>query len=136
MSYSTYMTGRITITPALTWMDIKGSKHFGDGLKGWPEYPDLVFEIEAEERQMPEGVLVIERAVALVPASGHYSTRGDHAEGELRELVKAFGAAREFEGVIEGLGEGDGTIEGIDAWRLRVENGEVRKIEPRLVWEW
>jgi hypothetical protein len=139
MSYSTYMTGRITITPALTWMDIKGSKHFrseADGVKGWSEFPDLVFEIEAEDRPMPEGVLVIERAVAIVPASEHYATRGDYAESELRAIVKTFGAAREFEGVIEGLGEGDGTIEGIDIWRLRVENGTVRKIEPRLVWEW
>jgi len=140
MSYSTYMTGRITITPALTWMDIKDSKHFGGSatnVEGWRECPDLVFEIETEERQMPEGVLVIERAVAIVPASEYYPTRGDHAESELRELVKTFGDVRAFEGVIEGLGEGDGTIEGIDAWRLHIaEDGKVRKIKPRLVWEW
>ncbi len=139
MSYSTYMTGRITITPALTWMDIKDSKHFGDGLKGWPEYPDLVFEIETEERPMPEGVLVIERAVAIVPASEHYPTRGDHAESELRELVKTFGTAREFSGEIEGVGEGDPGkgARGIDVWRLRVNgDGTVSKIKPRLTWEW
>lgn len=139
MSYNTYMTGRITITPALTWMDIKDSKHFGGSatnVEGWREYPDLVFEIETEERPMPEGILMIERAVAIVPASEHYSTRGDHAESELRELVKAFGPWHTFSGEIEGLGEGDGTIEGIDVWRLSVDCGKVRKIKPKLVWEW
>jgi len=139
VSYSTYMTGRITITPALTWMDIKDSKHFGDGLKGWPECPDLVFEIETEERHMPEGILMIERAVAIVPASEHYSTRGDHAEGELRELVKAFGPWHTFSGEIEGVGEGDRGkgAQGVDVWRLRVnDDGTVSKIKPDLVWEW
>jgi hypothetical protein len=57
MGYETSMTGRITITPALTWQDIKNSKHFGDGLNGWPKHPDLVFEIETEGREMPEGIL-------------------------------------------------------------------------------
>ena len=139
MSYSTYMTGRITITPALTWMDIKDSKHFGGSatnVNGWSEYPDLVFEIEAEERPMPEGILSIERAIAIVPASEYYPTRGDRAENELRALIDEFGAGRTFEGTIEGVGEGDPGkgAEGIDVWRLSVDRGKVRKIKPKLVW--
>lgn len=138
MSYSTHMRGRIEIAPPLNWMEIKDSKHYGGNgtTERWPEYPDLVFEIEHEDKTMPEGVLRIERAVAIVPASDLYPTRGDHADSELRAIVKEFGDRHTFEGAIEGLGQGDGTIEGIDVWRMSVGyDGTVRKIKPRLVWE-
>jgi hypothetical protein len=134
MGYETSMTGRITITPALTWQDIKNNKHFGDGLNGWPKHPDLVFEIETEGREMPEGILVVERAVAVIPASHYYPTSGEYAEGELEALVEQFGQWHAFDGTIEGFGEGDGTVERIDLWRLKVVAGAIVKFTPEIVW--
>ena len=130
MSYSTSMTGRVEITPPLTWFEIKDSKHYSPAGETPSFDTDLVFEIETEERQMPEGILTIERAVAVVP--GDYETTGRTAQAELVELIEVFGHAHTFSGRIDG--EGERTGYGPDLWRLKAIDGMIEKFVPKIVW--
>lgn len=56
----------------------------------------------------------------------------DHLK-ELVEAILKVNPATTFSGYIEIEGEGDGSGEP-DIWRLRVKDGKVEEIRPKLVW--
>lgn len=125
MSYYTDTTGRVEITPPLTWAEIKDSKH-RPGSREWGS-TDLGFEVYERDVEMVDGTLHVTTAVAVVPIDGE--TNGRTAEAELRELVEVFGHSHSFEGRIDGEGE-----ENEDMWRLRVVDNAVTKYKAIVTW--
>lgn len=125
MSYYTDMTGRVDISPPLTWAEIKNSKHY----PGSREFgsTDLAFELCERDLDMVDGTLHVVTAVAIVPIDGE--TNGRTAEAELRELVEVFGHAHAFSGRIDGEGE-----DNVDMWRLKVADNAVTKYKAIITW--
>jgi hypothetical protein len=114
MSYDSHFTGRIDITPPLTWLQV--SIHMPQGLK--------TLQLAATEAVVTN----IIAGDAVVPLSSRaYNGHGIHAE--LQSLIDAF-PGKEFSGTIEAHPEDpDGT-----PWRYIIRDRTVVRQEPAITW--
>lgn len=119
MSYLARFTGEITITPPLTWAEIRQP--------GRRPLQDLKIRQHEEARDGEKGRWLEITGVAVTAFTGE-PFGGYGMLDELQSLIDAFGASHAFAGYIEALGE-----EG-DQWRLTVRDGRAVQVTPRLVW--
>ncbi|WP_242892632.1 DUF6205 family protein [Actinomadura litoris] len=123
MSYITDLSGAITITPALTWQELKRRPHLRS----------LRLLLDEERTDTDEGYAA--RVTASV-VTAHYEDGGKGRTyngagplGDLQSLLGAYGETHEFTGCITCEGEDPG-----DLWRLTVRGGRVAREEARIVW--
>jgi hypothetical protein len=126
MGYTTNFQGEITITPPISWGDIKDSPFLPDRAKNRTNR-DLMFRIIETPTETAEGTLIRREAVAMV------STWTDEARGtdivkHLQEVVDAY-PDHAFTGRLDCEGEDAG-----DLWRLEVHNRTAVKVQPRIIW--
>lgn len=124
MGYYTTYTGEITITPPLTWAEIKDSPFLPNDAFN---IRDLKFEVTREDRDTAEGTLIRREAIAVVPLTDD-TYKGYDVVEHLQEILDAF-PGHEFTGSIRAEGEEAG-----DIWRLDVVDGRAVKVKPRIVW--
>jgi hypothetical protein len=125
MGYYSRYTGRIDIDPPLT------RKMFRDS----PSYPgknfrsDVRLLVEVHEVETDEGLMLRERAFAVVPASED-SFQGYDMVEHLQAVVDLADPTvpTAFTGRIDAVGA-DG-----EQWRIKVVDGQVRRFEPIIVW--
>lgn len=128
MGYNTRFTGEITINPPLAWADIKDSPFMpANARRRGDQGRDLMFRIETDERETPEGVLSVRCAVALV-STWEDDARGYSIVAHLQEVVDAY-PTRGYHGRIDAEGE-----EAPDSWRLKVVDRKATRFEPIVTW--
>lgn len=120
MGYYTSVHGELTIEPPLAWNE------FRDSPFAVPRKHEIWLAVEEESKQTTEGVLTVKRATRVV--TWDESFKAYEFDGQLQKLVDAF-PGHTFAGLFEGEGE-----ENDDMWRVRVRNGNVERIKPRIVW--
>jgi hypothetical protein len=120
MGYNTSVSGEITITPPLTWNEIKDSPFLGCDL-------DVALHVQEETVDTEDGTLTRKTATALVPA-WEDSYKAYHLVEHVQRALDAF-PGHTFTGRLECEGE-DNT----DIWRVIIRDGRAVKIEPRIVW--
>jgi hypothetical protein len=118
MSYESHFTGHITITPPLTWAEIKR----GPGLQ------DVRLELDEKVTENESGQTRIITAVAVLPLTGGAFNGYDIAE-ELQALVDAH-RAHEFTGEIAARPLDPGG----EPWRWIIRDRRVVRQVPRLEW--
>lgn len=128
MSYITRVTGGFTITPPLTWTEIKTSPFEPIGRRAYGAADiDLALRIDEETVDTDEGQLVRRSASALVmPHIDEYRARG--LVEQVQQCLDIF-PGHTFTGRLECEGE-----ENTDLWRVIVRDGRAVRIEPRIVW--
>ncbi len=129
MSGDARISGRITITPPVTWGEIH-DKPWATGQDR--SYPDVVVELDTTEVNTPTGVVKHMSGVAIVP-TGH-ETNGYELLDEVRRIVVAFGTtsdgtARTFAGFLHVVWGG-----GQEVYRVVVQDGRAGVARPRMVW--
>lgn len=117
MGYRSAAKGSIEMSPAIDFAEAAASK-FGDQdgdtsimFQDWNVYDDTMFIIPRWDDEF--------KAYWIVD--------------ELIEIVEKWGEGRTFSGFIEIQGEGH-EIGSIDLWRLRVKDGTVEQVVPKLTW--
>lgn len=116
MSYPTHHTGHITITPPLTWGEIRES----------PRLVDTALPLTTSRVHDEHGYHDRVLAETVAPrTNGEYS--GYQVLSELKALIAAH-PGHAFTGHIECIGP-DG-----DMWRYVARGNTVRRVEPRIVW--
>lgn len=122
MGYSARFSGEITITPPLTWGEMRAKVETpqADGLQ------DLRLRLHEEVTDTPEGQLKVITGQAVRP--DYAQGKGYDMQAELQSLVDAYGSSHQFAGYIEATGD-----EG-DRWRLCVRNGKVVQVYPQVTW--
>jgi hypothetical protein len=118
MGYESHFTGHITITPPLTWAEIKR----GPGLQ------DVRLELDEKVTENESGQTRIITAVAVLPLTGGAFNGYDIAE-ELQALVDAH-RAHEFTGEIAARPLDPGG----EPWRWIIRDRRVVRQVPRLEW--
>lgn len=119
MGYRARFSGEITITPPLTWAEIKHKSRRG--------LQDLRIRLHEDVTDTDQGQNRIVTGVAVAPGTTDEAYAGYDMVPELQSLVDAYGS-HEFSGHIEATGE-----EG-DQWRLLVRDGKAIQVYPRVVW--
>jgi hypothetical protein len=127
MGYDTRVTGRVAITPPLTWEEI--SEHGADWLPERAWMAGQGFKLVVEERPIdgvPGGFM--REAAVVVPVSDDSYSADALPEDEVRGLVRRF-PGHSFDGMFEGHGADFG-----DGWRLHVRSRHVHLVQCRVVW--
>jgi hypothetical protein len=127
MGYYTSIQGQITISPPLTWREIKGSPFVVLAADLLPAR-DCKLRVVQEERDTDEGTLISKYADAIV-CSYDDQIKAYTIEAHLQELLDLHGEGHTFSGHLDAEGEEAG-----DLWRLAVRDGRAVRIEPRIVW--
>ena len=142
----TVVTGKINISPPLTWAEIRKSPYLPENAA---MEPDVLFEVETTEVNDPDGVMLRHRAVAILPLAPGRSFGYQDLLGTLRRLVGTYGDGRKFTGFFECNTSADRVnlfdhrIPGDDGhdpnptigtWRIYVRYGNVVVVRPTLVW--
>lgn len=128
MGYTTTFRGEIAITPPITWAAAARSPFLPERARSQSDPRDLRFRIDRDEREDPDGnVLIVRKAVALVSTWEAYA-RGYNIVEHLQEALNAF-PDHEFTGRLDCEGEDTG-----DLWRLEVHDRRAVKVTPRIVW--
>lgn len=116
MGYYSKVKGGISFSPKLRISEARANPVIAKYLEDSEEYPDIVlYSFYGGSLDTIEGVT-------------QDSFKAYFVEENLKELVAALGD-RAYTGRLEIYGEDDGDITG-----LRVKNGVVEQIEPKLVW--
>lgn len=126
MGYYTTVDGEITITPPLTWTELKDSP-FNPESEAHDPRLDVKLRIDEEQVDTEEGPLLRRTAGALVPAwegRAKYYSLVEHTQ----KLMDAL-PGRTFSGRLECEGEEPG-----DLWRIVIRDGRAVKVEPQIVW--
>lgn len=119
-AYDSHFTGRITITPPLTWAQIKNNT--ANGLQ------DLKLITTETVTDTPTGQTKAITGDAIVPlTSSAYSGYNIHTE--LQSLLDAY-PRNEFAGAIEARPEDPHG----DPWRYIIRDRTVIRQEPRTTW--
>lgn len=128
MGYTTHVTGGFTITPPLTWPEIKDAA-FSRGRDGLFFAPtiDLALRVDETSVDTDEGPLLRRTASMLVmPHIDEYRAR--NLVQQVQSCIDAF-PGHTFTGRLECEGE-----ENTDLWRVIIRDGRAVKVEPRIVW--
>ncbi|MFI5525026.1 DUF6205 family protein [Streptomyces platensis] len=125
MGYCTRVTGEFTITPPLTWSEIKDSPYLdGDAHTG---RLDVKLSIAEEQVDTKDGPLLRRSAAALVPAWDDSFKAYDLID-HVQDAIDSF-PGHAFTGRLECEGEEAG-----DLWRVVIRDGRAVRIEPRIIW--
>jgi hypothetical protein len=133
MSGDAHITGRIRITPPITWREL-ADKKWATGASerfGGP-YPDAKVELDQRDVDTDQGVLSVRAGVAIVPEGGE--TNGYTLTEDVDRIVREFttapdGTIRRFEGWLHLVWAG-----GEEIHRLHVVDGAAVEACPQVVW--
>lgn len=126
MGYNTCFSGEITITPPLTWREIKDSPWLPERAKA--DYADVKFKLDEQTIETDDGQVIRRHAVALVPLTDEEYKGYDIVE-TVQKILDSYRDGHTFTGRFDCEGEQTG-----DMWRLVVRDGRAVKVEPRIVW--
>lgn len=128
MGYNTSVSGEITITPPLTWNEIKASPFEPVGRGQYCAIDiDLVLRIEETSVDTDEGTLVRRTGTALVMRQiDEYRAR--NLVEQVQQCIDLF-PGHTFTGRLDCEGE-----ENADMWRVVIRDGRAVRVEPRIVW--
>lgn len=128
MGYTTRVTGEFTITPPLTWNEIKGSPFEPAGRSMYAALDvDLALRVTEESVDTDEGTLVRRAGTALVMRQTD-EYRAYNLIEQVQRCVDLF-PGHAFTGRLECEGE-----ENTDMWRVVIREGRAVRVEPRIVW--
>lgn len=118
MGYASHWTGEVTITPPLTWAEIRNSTKLSD----------LQFRLDETVEDTDIGRTTVTTAVAIGPLDmGTYN--GYHVDVELQTVINAY-PSHAFEGAIKAVPEDpDG-----DPWRYVIRGRRVVRQVPVVEW--
>lgn len=124
MSYKNRFTGEITITPPLTWAEIRDPDA--------PRLNDVRLRIDETAADTDTGQVIIRQAVAIAPLEmGSYS--GHEIESDIQAVVDYYGPrGHAFSGYIQV--QWDAGFDDPIPQRYIVRNGRVFAIKPQLLW--
>lgn len=123
MGYNTSVDGEITITPPLTWNEIKDSPFLAN-----PGYKlGVTLKVTEETVDTDEGQLTRKTSSALGPAWEDAFKAYSLVE-DVQKAIDAF-PGHIFTGRLDCEGE-----ENADLWRVVVRDGRAVKVEPQIVW--
>lgn len=131
MSGEARISGRITITPPITWLELY-DKPWATNPTG---YPDVKIRLEMDETHTPAGVHTSITGVAIEP-TGHETSASD-LETEVDRIVTEFavtpdgGAPRAFKGFLH-VTWGQG--QDLEIYRVIVRDGKTITINPVMTW--
>lgn len=125
MGYVTHVKGEFSISPPLTWTEIKDTAYAPDA--NITERPDLFLRIDEESVDTAEGTLTRRSAAALVMREIDEYRAYDLLE-QVQRAVDAFPGHR-WSGRLDCEGQ-----ENTDMWRVVIRDGKAQKVEPRIVW--
>jgi hypothetical protein len=123
LSYDTSVDGQFTITPPLTWAEIRTSpaptKQDGNF--------DVSLDVTEETVDTDDGQTIRKTAAALIPG---WVGRGTfyHLVEHVQAVIDAH-PGHQFTGYFECDGEDTG-----DLWRVVIRDGKAIRVEPRIVW--
>lgn len=125
MGYYTSVDGEITITPPLSWAEIKDSPFV-------PSHPssdelDVNLVIDETSTDTDEGTLLRRSSSTLRPSSDE-AFKAYHLIEHVQQAIDAF-PGHEFTGRLTCEGEEAG-----DLWRVVIRDGRAVKVTPRIVW--
>ncbi|MFH9248191.1 DUF6205 family protein [Streptomyces lydicus] len=126
MGYTTRVTGEFTITPPLTWNEIKGSP-FSPYPPAGDDRIELVLRVDEKTIETEDGPLHRRTASALVMSEiDEY-----RAHGLLEVVQRAVDSfpGHQWSGRLDCEGE-----ETADLWRVVIRDGRAVKVTPRIVW--
>ena len=121
MSYYTDVSGKIRISPPITWPEMKTSPFVDD------DNLDVRLDIEVETVDTSDGELIRRTAYDLIPATDE-AYRVRHLVEDVQKAIDAF-PGHVFTGTLHCDGE-----DSSDLWRVVVCDGRAVKVEPRIVW--
>jgi hypothetical protein len=122
MGYYSTVEGRIEITPPLSVRAVAGSPYLNSDFC-------LKYEVSETREEVPEGTLIREQVVAIVP-SFEDQMKAYALKDDLKEMVEAVhGEGSECSGELVREGERNGDVE-----RYRIVDGAVVSEKARLVW--
>ena len=127
MSYSNRFSGEITITPPLTWSEIRAID------SGVPRITDVRLRIDEERTVSDDGneETVRRTAGAIVPLDMTYS--GSNVTEDVQAIVDHYGPlGHSFTGWIQVQWDA-GFDDPIPQWYI-VRDGRVVAVKPRLLW--
>lgn len=124
MGYDNRFTGEITITPPLTWAEIRDS---GDSAR----ITDVRLRIRETVQDTDVGQVVTKSADAIVPLEMAHS--GHNVEDDIQAVVDHYGPrGHAFGGYIQV--QWDSGFDDPIPQRYVVRDGRVVIVKPRLVW--
>jgi hypothetical protein len=122
MGNPTRVSGRITITPPLTWSEFKDSRL----LNGRYDESEVMLDVEEETLDTESGQVIRKLATGLVASSEESFNFYDLVE-HTQAAIDAF-PGREFGGRLDCDSEDGGP------WRVEVQDGRAVMVEPKLMW--
>jgi hypothetical protein len=126
MDYNTRVVGSFTITPPLTWPEIKDSPYAPDNILSSFD-PELMLEVTEEQVDTPDGPLLRRTAGALVMREiDEY--RAHRLTEMVQKAVDAF-PGHTFSGYLHCEGQANA-----DMWRVHIKDGKAVEVHPDIVW--
>lgn len=130
MSGDAYISGRISISPPVTWGELY-DKPWATGTEPG-QYPDVKVELATTRETTPTGEVLHHSGVAITPT--RHETSGYHLNDEVTRIVAAFatapdGTARRFDGFLHVVWGG-----GQEMWRVVVQGASAVEVRPVMVW--
>lgn len=130
MSGDASISGRIAISPPITWGELH-DKPWATGQQAG-HYPDVKVDLDTTEEHTATGVTKHMSGVAIVP-TGH-ETNGYELTAEVDRIVGQFvrtpsGTVRIFTGFLHVIWGG-----GEDVYRVIVRDGDIVEVKPQMVW--
>lgn len=126
MSGDARISGRITITPPITWAELRANE--------WAmhHYADAHIKVDHNDVDTDQGVLSARFGVAIVPCDGE--TNGHNLTADVQRVVDAFpttpdGTPRAFSGWLHVIWGG-----GDEVYRVHVVDGRAHEARPSLAW--
>lgn len=123
MGYITNVTGEFTITPPITWTEMKDTPYASDD---W-QAGDLKLHIVENTVDTPQGELV-ERTASTLSLREIDEYRAYNLIADVQAAVDAF-PGHEFTGHLHCEGE-----ENDDIWRVAIRDGRAVEVKSRIVW--
>ena len=127
MGYYSRVTGSIRFLPPVTYGEVKDSGYVITA-RG-QNYVDKDLELESFGPDSEDS----DEIYKIIPSSEDPYKAYDIVDN-LEELVRLLGPDRRYEGYIEIVGEIIETGSNPDIYRLRVKDGKVEELQPKLVW--
>lgn len=134
MSGDAQISGRINITPPITWPELVDKEWAHKGNDRWPDgyWTDAKVHLDHLDVTTDVGILNVLVGVAIVAQGGE--TSAYTLTRSVQRIVDAFGTApdgtaRTFAGYLHVVWAG-----GEDMWRVHVVDGRAVESRPELTW--